>query len=41
MYAEYGGAASAGVVTGLGRVSGRLCMIVANDATVKPAHSSP
>jgi acetyl-CoA carboxylase carboxyltransferase component len=35
MYAEYGGAAAAGVVTGLGRVSGRLCMIVANDATVK------
>ena len=35
MYPEYGGAASAGVVTGLGRVSGRLCMIVANDATVK------
>ena len=28
-------APSAGVVTGLGRVSGRLCMIVANDATVK------
>ncbi len=35
MYAEYGGAPAAGVVTGLGRVSGRLCMIVANDATVK------
>jgi acetyl-CoA carboxylase carboxyltransferase component len=35
MYAEYGGAPSAGVVTGLGRVSGRLCMIIANDATVK------
>ena len=35
MYAEYGGAPSAGVVTGLGRVCGRLCMIVANDATVK------
>ncbi len=35
MYAEYGGAPSAGVVTGLGKVSGRLCMIVANDATVK------
>src|ERR1700722_10845974 len=35
MYADYGGAPSAGVVTGLGRVSGRLCMIVANDATVK------
>jgi acetyl-CoA carboxylase carboxyltransferase component len=35
MYAEYGGSPSAGLVTGLGRVSGRLCMIVANDATVK------
>jgi 3-methylcrotonyl-CoA carboxylase beta subunit len=35
MYEEYGGAPGAGVVTGLGRVSGRLCMIVANDATVK------
>jgi len=35
MYVEYGGAPCAGVVTGLGRVSGRLCMIIANDATVK------
>jgi 3-methylcrotonyl-CoA carboxylase beta subunit len=35
MYQEYGGAPGAGVVTGLGRVSGRLCMIIANDATVK------
>ena len=35
MYGEYGGAPSAGVVTGLGRVCGRLCMIIANDATVK------
>ncbi len=35
MYAEYGGAPGAGVVAGLGRVHGRLCMIVANDATVK------
>jgi 3-methylcrotonyl-CoA carboxylase beta subunit len=35
MYGEYGGAPGAGVVTGLGRVSGRLCMIIANDATVK------
>jgi acetyl-CoA carboxylase carboxyltransferase component len=35
MYSEYGGAPGAGVVTGLGRVAGRLCMIVANDATVK------
>ncbi len=35
MYADYGGAPCAGVVAGLGRVSGRLCMIIANDATVK------
>ncbi len=35
MYEEWGGAPSAGVITGLGRVAGRLCMIVANDATVK------
>ncbi len=35
MYSEYGGAPGAGVITGLGRVTGRLCMIIANDATVK------
>jgi 3-methylcrotonyl-CoA carboxylase beta subunit len=35
MYEEWGGAPSAGCVTGLGRIAGRLCMIVANDATVK------
>jgi len=35
MYSEYGGAPGAGVVTGLGRVAGRLCMIIASDATVK------
>src|SRR3954470_4798261 len=35
MYEEWGGAPSAGVVTGLGRVQGRLCMVIANDATVK------
>src|SRR5580698_1211229 len=35
MYGEYGGAPGAGVVTGLGRVESKLCMIVANDATVK------
>jgi 3-methylcrotonyl-CoA carboxylase beta subunit len=35
MYEEYGGAPSAGVVAGIGRVYGRLCMVVANDATVK------
>ena len=32
----YGGEiASAGLIAGIGRVSGRECMIVANDATVK------
>jgi acetyl-CoA carboxylase carboxyltransferase component len=35
MYADWGGAPSAGVVTGIGRVSSRLAMIIANDATVK------
>ena len=35
MYADYGGAPSAGVVTGVGRVAGRLVMVIANDATVK------
>jgi 3-methylcrotonyl-CoA carboxylase beta subunit len=35
MYEEWGGAACAGVVTGLGRVAGRLVMVIANDATVK------
>jgi len=35
MYEEWGGAPSAGAVAGIGRVAGRLCMIVANDATVK------
>lgn len=35
MYAEHGGCPSGGVVTGIGRVGGKLCMIVANDATVK------
>jgi len=35
MYTEYGGAPGAGVVTGIGSVAGRTCMIIANDATVK------
>ena len=35
LYAEHGGCPSAGVVVGIGRVSGRQCVIVANDATVK------
>jgi 3-methylcrotonyl-CoA carboxylase beta subunit len=35
MYEEWGGAPSAGVVTGIGAVAGRRVMIIANDATVK------
>lgn len=35
MYAEYGGCPSGGVVIKIGYVSGRQCIIVANDATVK------
>lgn len=35
MYKEYGGAPAAGVVTVLGMVQGRPCMVIANDATVK------
>ncbi|MEJ6589740.1 MAG: acyl-CoA carboxylase subunit beta [Crocinitomicaceae bacterium] len=35
MYEEYGGCPSGGVVVVIGMVSGRRCVIVANDATVK------
>ena len=35
MYKDEGGCPSAGVITGIGTVCGRTCMIVANDATVK------
>lgn len=35
MYEEWGGAPSAGTVTGLAKVCGRTVMIIANDATVK------
>ncbi len=35
LYGEYGGAPSAGIVTGTGRVHGRSVVIVANDSTVK------
>jgi 3-methylcrotonyl-CoA carboxylase beta subunit len=35
MYEAEGGCAAGGVVAGIGHVSGRQCMIVANDATVK------
>lgn len=35
MYKEHGGCPAAGTVGGIGYVSGRQCMIVANDMTVK------
>ncbi len=35
MYEEEGGCPAGGVITGIGKVSGQRCMIVANDATVK------
>lgn len=35
MYAEQGGCPSGGVVTGIGYIEGRPCVLVANDATVK------
>ncbi|MFN7118458.1 MAG: acyl-CoA carboxylase subunit beta [Saprospiraceae bacterium] len=35
MYEEHGGCPAAGVIVGIGRVRGRQCVIVANDATVK------
>lgn len=41
MYQEWGGAPSAGVVTGIGKVQDRLFMIIANDATVKAGSFFP
>lgn len=35
MYPQWGDIPAAGVLTGLGQISGQTCMIVANDATVK------
>jgi 3-methylcrotonyl-CoA carboxylase beta subunit len=35
MYKDEGGCPAAGVITGIGTVCGKTCMIVANDATVK------
>ncbi len=35
MYEDEGGCPAGGTIVGLGKVSGRLCLIVANDATVK------
>ncbi|HRH34439.1 MAG TPA: carboxyl transferase domain-containing protein, partial [Catalimonadaceae bacterium] len=35
MYEEEGGCPSGGVVAGIGTICGRMCVVVANDATVK------
>ena len=35
MYEEWGGAAAAGVITGLARIQTRMVMLIVNDATVK------
>ncbi len=35
MYEEYGGCPAGGTVAGIGHVSGRQCVVVANDQTVK------
>ena len=35
MYTEWGGTVSGSVICGLGKVSGRTVMIIANDATIK------
>lgn len=41
MYQDWGGAPAGGVITGIGCVCGRLCMIIANDATVKAGSFFP
>jgi 3-methylcrotonyl-CoA carboxylase beta subunit len=41
MYREWGEVPAAGVVCGIGWVSGRACMVVANDATVKAGAMFP
>jgi 3-methylcrotonyl-CoA carboxylase beta subunit len=41
MYSEWGEVPAAGIVTGIGWVSGRPCLIAANDATVKAGAMFP
>ncbi len=41
MYEEWGGCPCGGVITGFGQISGRECMIIANDATVKAGSFFP
>lgn len=41
MYQEWGGLPAAGVITGIGTISGRTCMLIVNDATVKAGAMFP
>lgn len=41
MYPDWGPLPAAGVVTGIGDIAGRTCMVVANDATVKAGAMFP
>lgn len=41
MYPEWGDVPAAGVVVGLGHISGRPCVVIANDATVKAGAMFP
>lgn len=41
MYQEWGSLPAAGVITAIGNVSGRACMVIANDATVKAGAMFP
>jgi len=41
LYEEWGGVPAAGVITGIGWISGRACIIAANDATVKAGAMFP
>mgnify|MGYP003390090617 CR=1 FL=1 len=41
MYPEWGDVPAAGVVIGLGRISGRPCVVIANDAAVKAGAMFP
>ncbi len=41
MYSEWGDLPAAGVITGIGKVSNKYCMIIANDATVKAGAMFP
>jgi acetyl-CoA carboxylase carboxyltransferase component len=41
MYEEWGGCPCGGTVSGVGQISGKTCMIIANDATVKAGSFFP